>query len=79
MRRLLDLQPHERAVCFIGIGTGEAKKTPRVRPHPGQFFKTLSDHAAPGAGLPDQSPGLAVIDPSATALPAPPESALPLS
>jgi nitroreductase len=41
MRRLLALEPHERAVCFIGIGTGEAKKTPRVRPQPGQFFKTL--------------------------------------
>ena len=41
MRRLLDLEPHERAVCFIGIGTGEPKKTPRVRPQPGQFFKTL--------------------------------------
>jgi nitroreductase len=41
MRRLLDLGAHERAVCFIGIGTGEPKKTPRVRPQPGQFFKTL--------------------------------------
>ena len=41
MRRLLDLEPHERAVCFIGIGTGEPKKAPRVRPQPGQFFKTL--------------------------------------
>jgi nitroreductase len=41
MRRLLALEPHERAACFIGIGTGESKKTPRVRPQPGQFFKTL--------------------------------------
>ena len=41
MRRLLDLQPHERAVCFIGIGTGEAKKTPRARPRPAQFFSSL--------------------------------------
>jgi nitroreductase len=41
MRRLLALDAHERAVCFIGIGTGEPKKTPRVRPQPGQFFKTL--------------------------------------
>lgn len=41
MRRLLALDAHERAVCFIGIGTGESKKTPRVRPQPGQFFKTL--------------------------------------
>jgi nitroreductase len=41
MRRLLALDAHERAVCFIGVGTGEPKKTPRVRPQPGQFFKTL--------------------------------------
>ena len=41
MRRLLALEAHERAVCFIGIGLGEPKKTPRVRPQPGQFFKTL--------------------------------------
>ena len=41
MRALLALEAHERAVCFIGIGTGEPKKTPRVRPQPGQFFKTL--------------------------------------
>ena len=41
MRRLLGLEAHERAMCFIGIGTGEPKKTPRVRPQPGQFFKSL--------------------------------------
>jgi len=45
MRRLLALEPHERAVCFIGIGTGDAKvganKTPRMRPQPGQFFSRL--------------------------------------
>jgi len=41
MRRLLALEAHERAVCFIGIGTGETKKTPRARPQPGQFFTSL--------------------------------------
>jgi nitroreductase len=41
MRRLLALEPHERAVCFVGIGTGEAKKSPRVRPQPEQFFTSL--------------------------------------
>ena len=41
MRRLLALDAHERAVCFIGIGTGESKKTPRVRPQPGQFLSSL--------------------------------------
>jgi nitroreductase len=40
MRALLALAPHERAVCFVGIGTGEAKK-PRVRPQPGQFLSSL--------------------------------------
>lgn len=41
MRRLLSLATHERALVFIGIGTGEAKETPRVRPQPGQFFSSL--------------------------------------
>lgn len=41
MRRLLALEVHERAVCFIGLGTSESKKTPRVRPRPGQFFSSL--------------------------------------
>ena len=41
MRRLLDLAPHERAICFVGFGTAEAQKKPRVRPQPGQFFSSL--------------------------------------
>jgi nitroreductase len=41
MRRLLDLAPHERAVCFIGFGTAAAHKKPRARPQPGQFFSSL--------------------------------------
>jgi nitroreductase len=41
MRRLLDLAPHERALCFIGFGTVDAQKKPRVRPQPGQFFSSL--------------------------------------
>jgi nitroreductase len=41
MRRLLALAAHERAVCFIGIGTGEARKAPRMRPQPGRFFSSL--------------------------------------
>jgi nitroreductase len=41
MRRLLDLAPHERAICFIGFGTAGAHKKPRVRPQPGQFFSSL--------------------------------------
>jgi nitroreductase len=41
MRRLLALEAHERAVCFIGLGTGDDKKMPRVRPQPGRFFSSL--------------------------------------
>ena len=41
MRRLLRLEAHERAICFIGVGTAEAKKKPRERPQPGQFFTSL--------------------------------------
>jgi nitroreductase len=41
MRDLLAVEPYERAVCFIGIGTGEPKKTSRVRPRSGQFFSSL--------------------------------------
>jgi nitroreductase len=41
MRDLLALAAHERAVCFVGVGTGEPKRTARVRPRPGQFFSSL--------------------------------------
>jgi nitroreductase len=41
MRGLLGLAPHERAICFVGFGTAEAKKMPRARPQPGQFFSSL--------------------------------------
>ena len=41
MRRLLDLAPHERAICFVGFGTADAQKKPRARPQPGRFFSSL--------------------------------------
>jgi len=41
MRALLGLAPHERAVCFVGIGTPGKTKTPRERPQPGAFFSSL--------------------------------------
>jgi nitroreductase len=41
MRRLLRLEAHERAVCFIGLGTAAAAKPPRPRPQPAQFFTSL--------------------------------------
>ena len=41
MRRLLRLDAHERAICFIGFGTAGAMKPPRPRPQPAQFFSSL--------------------------------------
>jgi len=41
MRDLLGLAPHERALCFVGIGTPSKTKTPRERPQPGAFFSSL--------------------------------------
>ncbi|WP_229503830.1 nitroreductase family protein [Massilia putida] len=41
MRRLLRLEPHERAICFIGLGTAAVAKPPRQRPEPAQFFSSL--------------------------------------
>jgi len=38
---LLDLAPHERAICFVGFGTADAQKKPRARPQPGRFFSSL--------------------------------------
>ena len=41
MRRLLRLEAHERAICFVGLGTAATTKPPRPRPQPGQFFTSL--------------------------------------
>jgi nitroreductase len=41
MRHLLDLAPHERAILFVGFGTADTRKKPRVRPRPEQFFSSL--------------------------------------
>jgi nitroreductase len=41
MRRLLSLEAHERAICFIGLGTAARAKPPRQRPLPEQFFTRL--------------------------------------
>lgn len=41
MRRLLQLQEHERAICFIGFGTASAPKPPRPRPDAGDFLSSL--------------------------------------
>jgi nitroreductase len=41
MRHLLHLEAHERAVCFIGLGTAASTKPPRQRPQPEQFFSSL--------------------------------------
>lgn len=41
MRRLLRLAPHERAICFVGIGTASAPKPPRPRPDAADFLSSL--------------------------------------
>ena len=41
MRTLLGLDAHERAICFIGIGTASTVKAPRARPDVGQFLSIL--------------------------------------
>lgn len=41
MRRLLRLAPHERAICFVGIGTASTDKPPRPRPDAAQFLSSL--------------------------------------
>ena len=41
MRRLLRLAPHERAICFVGIGTASSPKPPRPRPDAAQYLSSL--------------------------------------
>lgn len=41
MRRLLRLAPHERAICFVGIGTASSPKPPRPRLDAAQYLSSL--------------------------------------
>lgn len=41
MRRLLRLAPHERAICFIGIGTAATEKPPRPRPDAADYLSII--------------------------------------
>ncbi|MFC5549214.1 nitroreductase family protein [Massilia aerilata] len=41
MRELLALGPHERAICFIGIGSAERAARHCVRPALDEYFSTL--------------------------------------
>lgn len=41
MRRLLRLAPHERAICFIGLGTAATGKPPRPRPDAADYLISL--------------------------------------
>lgn len=41
MRRLLRLAPHERAICFIGIGTAATEKPPRPRPDAADYLSSI--------------------------------------
>lgn len=41
LRRLLRLAAHEQAICFIGFGTAQTMRPPRVRPAPEDFVSSL--------------------------------------
>lgn len=41
LRTLFQLQAGEEAVCFINVGTASKRKTPRLRPEPGEFVSSL--------------------------------------
>jgi len=48
LRALFALGPHERAACFISMGTVQSRKPPRQCPAPAQYVTTLM---APGGGV----------------------------
>ena len=41
MRRLLRLEAHERAICFIGLGTAALEKPPRPRPDAADYLSSI--------------------------------------
>ena len=41
MRRLLRLNPHERAICFVGLGTAAMEKPPRPRPDAADYLSSI--------------------------------------
>ncbi|TXG00869.1 nitroreductase family protein [Massilia arenae] len=41
MRRLLRLEAHERAICFIGLGTAGIEKPPRPRPDAADYLSSI--------------------------------------
>ena len=41
MRRLLRLAPHERAICFIGLGTASMEKLPRPKPDAADYLSSI--------------------------------------
>jgi len=43
LRALFSLQPHERALCFISIGTPGSRKPRRPRPSPDQYISVLGE------------------------------------
>ncbi|MGI9132983.1 MAG: nitroreductase family protein, partial [Rhodoferax sp.] len=42
LRSLLQLQPHDRALCFVSIGTPQQRKPARVRPQAADYTQHLS-------------------------------------
>jgi nitroreductase len=41
IRRLFNLETHQKGVCFLSFGTIESTKPPRPRPEPSNFFSSL--------------------------------------
>lgn len=41
LRNLFGLGPQEKAVCFVSLGTVQARKPARTRPSPADFVRTL--------------------------------------
>jgi nitroreductase len=42
LRKLFDLNPHERALCFISVGTVKSRKPQRLRPSLGDYVQCLT-------------------------------------
>jgi nitroreductase len=43
LHALFGLEPHERAICFINVGTAASRKPRRQRPEPHEYVSTLGD------------------------------------
>lgn len=51
LRQLFGLSDEEQALCFLSIGTPQARKSARQRPVPGDYVSTLGPSGAPVPGF----------------------------